>query len=1198
MLYRLWSFLLSASILLGSPPAMWPASKISADQISPSTSFHSPSALLPDQTADRVLGQAAFNTNASGTSASTLWRPAGIAIAPPTAPDAGRLFVVDYGSSENGVEFGNHRVLSWPNVASFTSGQAADLIFGQSDFNTPGGGLDYNRFYGPEAAVVDSAGNLWVADTENNRVLRFEPPFSNGMWASVVLGQPDFDTSNSPNQGGGAPAANTLYYPRGLAVDGAGNLYVADDGNNRVLGFAAPFTNNMNATLIIGQADFTSGDPNRGGSVGWNTLNSPKGVAMDAAGNLYVAEYENNRVTRFSPPFSNGMNANGLFGQPYVTTSTPNYGGIGPGSLYHPVDVAVSAAGDALFVTDQGNVRVLGYADPLNDVIADQVYGQPDFVSTTPNNGGISASSINVEPLGVAVDAFRNLYFADYRNNRLLTYDSPVQVMGNGAPGSCSEAALNTALAVAGRIGFNCGAAQINLTNVKPISAGTIIDGGGAITLKGSGADRLFVVNSGAYLVLRDITLAGGFSTGDGGAIYNSGALMLKNSTVRDSQSGASGGAIVSYGALTITDSLLEGNKALNGGALYPRWPGALTTIQNSVLRNNQATDTSNGWGGAILAWDGAQVTILDSEIYNNTAQIGGGIYNFDNSLLSIVESTLRNNHAAASGGGLFNAGKAFAYLEGVTLNGNSSGDTGGAWMNYGSATVVNSTVSTNAAVNDGGGLDNWGSVRMWNVTLSGNSAASGGGIYNFDALSVVILENSIVANSPSGGNCAGASLTNNNSDQYSLSSDDTCGLVGTGSQNSVDPLLTNLGSYGGPTQVHMLKPGSPAIDGVVGDSGPSYDQRGVSRPQGGGFDIGAVEATADDLLKHVYLPFTIGSPGLSQPGADTYGTILVNGYTRNFVYAVSGYPAPATGRPLVIHLHGDDGDMYLSEAWKNAVLNDANGAVLLSAQGRNQIDAASKIDGSAWRFRMDEAGAPYDDIDFIDQLITQATANDILLGTPIDPNQVYVVGESRGAGFAYYLYADPRTRNKIRAIVPISGTFYCDGGVVEPGTPGTQPLAGSDLTCGEVSSYGYWEPKASLFSAPGVTRATHILDIHGQLPPDGNELQETAPPALNRDFESPQWAGWGDAAGCYTVRVSSQTEQTLAQPIGSKMVKTYAYSQTESDLATRCASLDLTFYIVQGGGHVPDGFEPTAWCFLSTVGGKASTNACQLPGN
>jgi poly(3-hydroxybutyrate) depolymerase len=345
-------------------------------------------------------------------------------------------------------------------------------------------------------------------------------------------------------------------------------------------------------------------------------------------------------------------------------------------------------------------------------------------------------------------------------------------------------------------------------------------------------------------------------------------------------------------------------------------------------------------------------------------------------------------------------------------------------------------------------------------------------------------------------------------------------------------------------------------------------------------YGLGSTSSTASRPL----------SPASASP-LDTTSSLMVNGSLRNFIYAISANPAPAAGRPLVIHLHGDGGNMNLSAAWKNAVLNDANGAVLLSAQGRNNIPEAAAIDGSGWRFRMDEAGDPYDDIDFINQLIDEATANNALLGTTIDPDQVYVVGESRGAGFAYFLYADPRTRNKIRAIVPISGTFYCEGEAVAPGTPGTQPVAGSDLTCGEVSIYGYWGQKPSLFTAPGVTRPAHILDIHGQL--TSGEFPHTAPPALDQDYQSSQWVGWGDAAGCYTVQVSSQTEQTLPQTVGGKTVKTYAYSQSDQDLGTRCAGLDLEFYVVQGGGHVPGGFEPIAWCYLSTVGGSPSSSAC-----
>jgi hypothetical protein len=120
-------------------------------------------------------------------------------------------------------------------------------------------------------------------------------------------------------------------------------------------------------------------------------------------------------------------------------------------------------------------------------------------------------------------------------------------------------------------------------------------------------------------------------------------------------------------------------------------------------------------------------------------------------------------------------------------------------------------------------------------------------------------LKNTIVANSPSGGNCYKYSggATNIASAGYNISSDNTCALSGTGDRNGVNPRLTALGNYGGPTQVHMLKLGSPAIDGVTGSDAPSTDQRGIARPQGSGYDIGAVErrSTDSDRAPRVYLP-------------------------------------------------------------------------------------------------------------------------------------------------------------------------------------------------------------------------------------------------------------------------------------------------------------------------------------------------------
>jgi len=117
-----------------------------------------------------------------------------------------------------------------------------------------------------------------------------------------------------------------------------------------------------------------------------------------------------------------------------------------------------------------------------------------------------------------------------------------------------------------------------------------------------------------------------------------------------------------------------------------------------------------------------------------------------------------------------------------------------------------------------------------------------------------VTLQNSIVANSPSGGNCAGFSTVTSNG--YNLSSDNTCNFTGPGDMNSTDPKLKPLGSYGGPTQTAGLHSGSPAIDagnpnGCTDGNGNllTTDQRGAPRPDPedtGGCDIGAYERQKD----------------------------------------------------------------------------------------------------------------------------------------------------------------------------------------------------------------------------------------------------------------------------------------------------------------------------------------------------------------
>ena len=135
---------------------------------------------------------------------------------------------------------------------AFSNGQAASTVIGQPDFTTVTAGSGTSKITFPQGATFDSAGNLWVADTSASRVLKFTAPLTNGMAASTVIGQPDFATVTS---GSGTDKMNN---PNGVALDSSGNLLVADGNNNRVLKFTAPLTNGMAASTVIGQPDFAT----------------------------------------------------------------------------------------------------------------------------------------------------------------------------------------------------------------------------------------------------------------------------------------------------------------------------------------------------------------------------------------------------------------------------------------------------------------------------------------------------------------------------------------------------------------------------------------------------------------------------------------------------------------------------------------------------------------------------------------------------------------------------------------------------------------------------------------------------------------------------------------------------------------------------------------------------------------------------
>lgn len=377
-----------------------------------------------DTTADRIVGQPDFNTKTANTGGITARSLNGI-VDMAVDPKSGRFWAADSL---------NNRVLSWPSAAAITNGQPADIVLGQPDFSSKipnfggaGSTPTASNLNAPSGIVVDSVGNLYVSDTGNHRVLLYSTPIVSGQAASKVFGQTNF-TSGSANAGG-TVAANSLFSPFGVALDSVGNLYVSDYQNNRVVVYFAPLTGDTTADFVFGQGgSFITNTANKGtlATNGASCLNGPVSVALDSQDNVYISDFGNSRVLEYNTPLTTDSVADRVIGQNNdFTSAVSNLGGVSASSLGGPYGVAVTFAGD-LYVADYNNNRVLEYDTPLTtDLVADRVFGQGgSFSNAFINNGGVSKNSLN-HPRAASLDSSGNLYLSDNFNNRILMYDKP-----------------------------------------------------------------------------------------------------------------------------------------------------------------------------------------------------------------------------------------------------------------------------------------------------------------------------------------------------------------------------------------------------------------------------------------------------------------------------------------------------------------------------------------------------------------------------------------------------------------------------------------------------------------------------------------------------------------------------------------------------------------------------------------------------
>ena len=301
-----------------------------------------------------------------------------------------------------------------------------DFVLGQASFAGGDESLQQNRLSCAYGLAFDSAHNrLFVDDDNNSRVLVFDLSggVTNGMDASYVLGQPDFTTNSN------SFSASSLYYPAGgMAYDpGTGYLYVNDTNHYRVLVFdlSSGITNGMDASYVIGQPDFTTGNS----GVSQAGFTRPFALQLDTVHHrLFVADatYSSGRIVVFDTShLANGMNASYILGQPDFTSTNAGT----DASTFVTYGMTYDSDDQRLFVADDNANRILVFdfsGGISNGMAAAGVIGQPDFTTGTNYRNAELPSALTInDPEGSDYydTASHRLYFSDSNNNRILIYD-------------------------------------------------------------------------------------------------------------------------------------------------------------------------------------------------------------------------------------------------------------------------------------------------------------------------------------------------------------------------------------------------------------------------------------------------------------------------------------------------------------------------------------------------------------------------------------------------------------------------------------------------------------------------------------------------------------------------------------------------------------------------------------------------------
>jgi uncharacterized protein (TIGR03437 family) len=566
-----------------------------------------------------TIAGGALPVNISGTSA-RLYGPDSVAV-----DKTGNIFFA---------EPNEHVVLRLDATTGVLTLVAGDGTVGFSGDN---GSATSGQMVYPERVALDSTGNLFIADTQNHRIRKV----SNGVITTVAgNGVAGFGGDSGP-----ATSAQ-LMSPSGIAVDSAGNLYIADTGNNRIRKVA----NGVITTVAgNGTAGFGSGGDN--GLATSADLNQPQGVGVDGSDNLYIADTANNRVRKVVNGVITTIAGNG-------TAGFGSGGDGGPANiadLNQPFGIAVDTSG-SVYIADTSNNRIRKVTNGVITTVAGN--GSGGF---SGDNGPATGARLNA-PRGPAIDSAGNLYIADEGNSRVRKVSNGVitTVAGNGLIGDngpATSAILGFPGSVAVDSAGNLYVGEGDYGRIRKVSGGVIttvsVASGGAVAVDAAG-NLYFAVNNGVRKFANGVTSAvagtgtAGFSGDNGPA--TSAELSTPSGIALDSAGNLFISDVSNYRVRKVTNGVIT-TVAGNGTLGFSGDNGPATIAQLNRPRG-LAVDS----GGNLYIADSAnnRVRKVSNGVITTVAGNGTAGFSGDNGFATSAGLNVPTGIAVDAGGSLY----------------------------------------------------------------------------------------------------------------------------------------------------------------------------------------------------------------------------------------------------------------------------------------------------------------------------------------------------------------------------------------------------------------------------------------------------------------------------------------------------------------------------------------------------------------